>query len=224
MEYVLAKCGVKHEIATPYHPQTSGQVEISNRELKCILEKTMGSSRKYWSKKLDDALWAYRTAFKTPIGMSPFQLLFEKACHLPVELDHKALWAIKYLNFDSKTAVEKRLLQLDELDEFKLSAYESASLYKEKTKKWHDKKILPRDFKVGNQVLLFNSRLRLFPGKLKSRWSGPFIVRNMKSYGAVEISPLDSDRSFTVNGQRLKLYMGGEIDRGTTTVALIEVT
>ncbi|XP_061342860.1 uncharacterized protein LOC133289023 [Gastrolobium bilobum] len=188
VEYVLAKCGVKHKIATPYHPQTSGQVEISNRELKRILEKTLGSSRKDWSKKLDDALWAYRTAFKTPI------------------------------------AVEKRLLQLDELDEFRVSAYESASLYKEKTKKWHDKKILPRDFKVGNQVLLSNSRLHLFPEKLKSRWSGPFIVRNMKSYGAVEISPLDSDRSIAMNGQRLKLYMGGEIDRGTTIVALVEVT
>ncbi|XP_061352336.1 uncharacterized protein LOC133297241 [Gastrolobium bilobum] len=135
VEYVLAKCRVKHKIATPYHPQTSGQVEISNRELKSILEKTVGSSRRDWSKNLDDALWAYQTAFKTPIGMSPFQLLFGKACHLLVELEHRALWAIKYLNFDSKTAAEKRLLQLDELDEFRLSAYENTSLYKEKTKK-----------------------------------------------------------------------------------------
>ncbi|XP_061354120.1 uncharacterized protein LOC133298764 [Gastrolobium bilobum] len=112
--------------------------------------------------------------------------------------------------------------ELDELDEFRLSAYESASLYKEKTKKWHDRKILSRDFKVGQQVLLYNSRLRLFPGKLKSRWSGPFLVKEIRPYGTVEISPLDSDRSFKVNGQRLKPYLGGEIDRGTATVALAE--
>ncbi|GJY23779.1 reverse transcriptase domain-containing protein [Tanacetum coccineum] len=112
---VMSKYGVTHRLATAYHPQTSGQVEVSNRRLKRILERTVGENHASWSDRLDDALWAFRTAYKTPIGCTPYKLVYEKPCHLPIELEHRAYWALKHANFDLKTAGDHRKLQLNEL-------------------------------------------------------------------------------------------------------------
>ena len=182
---------------------------MSNREIKFILEKTVNSSRTDWSKKINDALWAYKTTFKTPLGMSPFRIVYGKACHLPVELEHRAYLATRMLNTDNKLVGEKRMLQLSELDEFRNEAYENARIYKEKMKSWHDKHIARKEFEAGQQVLLFNSQLKLFPRKLKSRWSGPFTVTQVFSHGGAEVMHLEKG-TFKVNTQRLKPYYGGE--------------
>ncbi|GJR61592.1 reverse transcriptase domain-containing protein [Tanacetum coccineum] len=207
---VMLKYGVTHRLSTAYHPQTSGQVEVSNRGLKRILERTIGENRASWSDKLDDALWAFRTAYKTPIGCTPYKLVYGKACHLPIELEHKAYWALKHANFDLVTAGDHRKVQLNELNELRDHAYENSLIYKEKTKRIHDSKIKNRVFNVGDRVLLFNSRLKIFSGKLKTRWSRPFTVTQVFPYGTVKLSQ-NSRPNFKVNGHRLKHYFGGDV-------------
>nr|GEY85293.1 reverse transcriptase domain-containing protein [Tanacetum cinerariifolium] len=206
----MLKYGVTHHLATAYHPQTSGQVEVSNRGLKRILERTVGENRASWSDKLDDALWAFHTAFKTPIGCTPYKLVYGKACHLPIELEHKAYWALKHANFDLQTAGDHRKVQLNELNELCDQANENSLIYKEKTKRLHDLKIKDRVFNVGDRVLLFNSRLKILLGKLKTRWLGPFTITHVFPYGTIGLSQTDGP-NFKVNGHRLKHYFREDI-------------
>nr|GEZ15289.1 reverse transcriptase domain-containing protein [Tanacetum cinerariifolium] len=171
---VMSKYGVTHRLSTAYHPQTSGQVEVTNR------------------------------------GCTPYRLVYGKSCHLPIELEHKAFWALKHANFNLKITGVHCKLQLNELHELRDQAYENSLIYKERTKKLHDSKIKNRIFNVDDQVLLFNSRLKIFSGKLKSRWFGLFTITEVYPYGTAKLSHADGS-NFKVNCHRLKHYYGGDV-------------
>ncbi|XP_023742449.1 uncharacterized protein LOC111890577 [Lactuca sativa] len=201
--------GVHHRFSTSYHPQTSGQTEVTNWALKRILERSVGGNQKEWSDKLDDALWAFQTAFKAPIGTTPYRLVYGKNCHLPVEIEHKAYWALKMCNFELAELRTNQLMQMNALEELRNEAYTNSLIYKEKTKNWHDKRLKGnKDLYEGQKVLLFNSRLKLLLSKLKTRWDCPFVVKQVFPHGAIEL--ISKDRTpFKVNGHRVKIYEEG---------------
>ena len=199
-ENLLAKYGVKNKVVAPYHPQTSGQVELANREIKTILMKVVSFNRKDWSLKLLDSLWAYITTYKTILGMSLYRLVYGKAFHLPMEIEYKAWWAVKKLNLDMGRVGLKRLLDINELEELRNDAYFNSKISKDRLKKWHDQLIARKNFKQGDQVLLYDSKLHLFLGKLKSRWTGPFIVHQVYLNGSVDLINSKDNKVFKVNG------------------------
>ncbi|GJS94165.1 reverse transcriptase domain-containing protein [Tanacetum coccineum] len=147
MEKTMKRYGVNHRFFTSYHPQTSGQVENTNRALKIILEKTVKDHPTIWSRKLNDALWDFRTTYKTPTRTTPYKLIYGKNCHLPFEIEHRAYWALKNDNPDLIADSEKRMFQLRELDELRHQTYENSRLYK-------NRRDLPKDIPLDSVVVL----------------------------------------------------------------------
>ncbi|XP_019241120.1 PREDICTED: uncharacterized protein LOC109221110 [Nicotiana attenuata] len=196
---LLSKYRLTHKTGTPYHAQTSGKVEVSNCELKRILEKKVDASCK---------------DLVCNVGRSSMGV---ENC---VQNNHRdftvqtSVWKIM------SSACEHRLAQMNALKEFRLDACENAQIFKEKTKRWHDRLIKPKEFHEWDKVLLYNSRLRLFLGKFKSRWTGPYVVKHVSPYGAIEIQNMDGTESFKVNGHRLKPYLAGGFSQQSLSIKI----
>jgi len=166
---------IEHRLATPYHPQSNGQVEVTNRDLMRIIKKSI-DRKASWYEHLDDALWAYRTSYKTRMGYISYQLIYGKNFVLPISALKEAYRTFNRLDMDLDGALKHRAMELEHLNEYRLDAIERQSIAKAQTKAFHDSKIITKEFKINDYILLYSMRLHKHPAKLKSLWEGPFKV------------------------------------------------
>ncbi|GJU29267.1 reverse transcriptase domain-containing protein [Tanacetum coccineum] len=188
LEKALLKYGVTHKISTTYHPQTNGQTEVTNRAIKRILKRSVRYNPKDWSEKLKTSFWAFRIAYKTPTGCTSFRMVYDKACHLPVEIEHKAYWALKQCNMDLTAAAKNRFMELNELMELRDGAYENTHIYKEKTKKWHDLKLRGKaQVKMERSEHCINTAYLGEPSERNDNVGGVFINLEISKCWSLEI-------------------------------------
>jgi hypothetical protein len=203
----LHKYHIQQRMTTPYHPQANGQVESTNKVIEAILTKTVKESRKDWSNRLLEALWAYRTTWRNTTGFSPYELVYGKSVVFPVEFEIKTLRTALTANLDLTDAQTARLQQLNELEEKRLDAIQQTTVIQQQRSQWHDKNIKNKQFQKGNWALLYDSRFKEFQGKLRTRWLGPYEVDTIFPNGTVRLLTIDDSRTpLLVNGHRLRLY------------------
>jgi transposase InsO family protein len=206
-EALLSKYHVLHRIASPYHPQGNGQVESTNKVIEAILTKTVRENHKDWSDRLHEALWAYRTTWRSTTGFSPYELVYGKSPVFPIEFEIKTLRTASPVNLDLTMAQKARLQQLNELDEKCLDAIHQTTVIQQQRTKWHDRIIKKKLFQKGDWALLYDSRFKEFQGKLRTRWLGPYEVDTVFPNGTVRLITIDgSNTHLHANGHRLCLY------------------
>lgn len=198
---------IRHKKSTAYHPQANGQVEVTNRELEAILTKIVSIHKKYWSHRLSEAIWAYRTTWKTPIGFTPFEMVYGKSTMMSIEFEHKTLRITLQLNMTLSEAQKEHIQQLNALDEWREMVVQQTELIQNQRAKWHDKYIKEKKFKAGDWALMYESRYKDAMGNLQTRWLGPYEIEEIFINGVVRLTTIDPVRfKIFVNGHRLHLY------------------
>eukprot|EP00253_Pinus_taeda_P022690 PITA_22690 len=205
--FVDRRTGHKHKITTPYHPQANGQVESTNKVIEAILTETVASHRRDWASRLSEALWAYRTTWRNTTNHSPYQLVFGKEPIFPIEFEIRTLRTSQEVGLNLNEAQTSRLQKINKLDEIRISALQRTTLIQQQREKWHDVLFKKKIFHEGDWTLLYDSRFQGFPGKLQTRWLGPYEIQKVHDNDTITLTTINGfGHLFKANGHRVRLY------------------